>query len=60
LEDLEIHVCVCDDEMELFFKREEVGCHAFEVVFAAAKEHHLIRLFLVWVLALQFQSDVGG
>jgi hypothetical protein len=59
LEDLEIHVRVCDNDVELFFKGEEVGCHAFEVVFAAAEEHHLIRLFLVWLLVLLFYVVLG-
>jgi hypothetical protein len=50
LQDLKIHVGVCDDDVKLFFEGEEVGGHAFEMVFAAAEEHHLIRLFLVDVL----------
>jgi hypothetical protein len=52
LQDLQVHVCVCDDDVKLFFERKEVGGHAFEVVFATAEKHHLIWLFLLWVLVL--------
>lgn len=38
LQDLEIHVSVCDDDVELFFEGEEFGGYAFEVVFGAAEE----------------------
>jgi hypothetical protein len=48
---LEVHVGVCDDDVELFFKGEKIGRHAFEVVLAAAEEHHLVRLFLIELLA---------
>jgi hypothetical protein len=51
LQDLEVHVGVGHDDVELFFEGEEVGGHAFEEMFATAEEHHLIRLFL-----LQFVS----
>jgi hypothetical protein len=27
LQDLQIHVCVCDDEMKLFVKGQEFYCH---------------------------------
>jgi hypothetical protein len=42
--------------MELFFKGKEVGGHAFEVVFTAAEEHHLVGFFLLWVLVLYLAS----
>jgi hypothetical protein len=49
LQDLQVHVCVCDDDVQLFFEGEEVGGHTFKVMFAAAEEHHLIGLFLLGV-----------
>lgn len=32
LEDLQVHVCVCDDKMKLLFKGEEVDGYGFETV----------------------------
>jgi hypothetical protein len=46
--DLEVHVCVCDEEGEGFGGgvREEVAGESFEAVFGAPKEEHLVGLFL--------------
>lgn len=46
LQDLQVHVCVGDDDVELLVERQELGRDAFEPVFASAKQHHLVRLFL--------------
>jgi len=29
LQDLQIHICVCDDEVELLVKRQEIHCNGF-------------------------------
>jgi hypothetical protein len=49
LEDLQVHIGVCDDDVQLFFEGEEISGHTFEVVFAPAEDHHLVRLFLLGV-----------
>ena len=59
LQNLQVHVCVCDDEAERFLVGEEVACEDFEVVFAAAEEHHLIGLFLVFVSRGRCGRDGG-
>lgn len=46
LQDLEIHVCVCDDDVEGLVEGEEIRRHAFEVVFGATEQEHFVRLFL--------------
>lgn len=46
LQDLQVHVCVCDDDVQGLLEGHEFGCHAFEMVFAAAEECHFVRLFL--------------
>lgn len=46
LENLEVHVCVCNDDVQLFVKWKELGCDTFELVLASAKKHHFVRFFL--------------
>lgn len=46
LEDLYVHVCVGNNNVQLLFERQEFAGQNFEVVFASTKKHHLIRLFL--------------
>jgi hypothetical protein len=50
LQDLQVHVCVCDDDVELLVVGEELGCDDLELVFAAAEEHHFVWFFLFTVL----------
>lgn len=47
LQDLQVHVGIGDDHVELLFEGEELGAHYFELVFAPAEEHHLVWLFLI-------------
>lgn len=47
LEDLQVHVGVCHDDMQLLVEGQEVGCDTLEVVFAAAEEHHFVWFFLL-------------
>ena len=46
LQDLQVHVCVRDDDVELLVMGEEFSRDAFELVFAAAEEHHFVWFFL--------------
>lgn len=46
MEDLEVHVCVCDDEGEGLFEGEEGAGEGFEVVFGAPEEQHFVGFFL--------------
>lgn len=50
LQDLQVHVCVCNDDVELFVVRQEFCGDAFELVLAAPEEHHLVWFFLVVLL----------
>lgn len=50
LQDLQVHVCVGDDDVELLVVGEEFGCDDLELVFAAAEEHHFVWFFLYLVL----------
>jgi hypothetical protein len=47
LHDLQVHIGVCSDQMELLVEGKEVSGEGFEMVFAAAEEVHVVWLFLV-------------
>jgi hypothetical protein len=51
LENLQVHVGVCDDDVQLLIEGQKVGCDALEMMFASAKEHHLVWFFLLQLLA---------
>ena len=46
MQDLEGHVCVCDDEGEGLFEGEEGAGQGFETVFGAPEEEHFVGFFL--------------
>ena len=52
MQDLQAHICVCNNDVELFVEGHELGRHALEIMFAAAEEHHLVWLFLFIVSVL--------
>lgn len=46
LKNLQVHVGVCDDDVEFAVEGEEFNGDGFEVVLAAAEESHFVWLFL--------------
>jgi hypothetical protein len=50
LQDLQVHVCVGDDDVELLIVGEELGRDTLELMLAAAEEHHFVWFFLFTVL----------
>ena len=58
LHDLEVHIGVCDYDVQLLFEGKEIGGHAFEVVFATAEEQHFVGFFLLWLLVLSFAYSI--
>ena len=46
LQDLQIHVCVCNDNVELFVEGKKFRCNTLKLVLAAPKEHHFVWFFL--------------
>lgn len=46
LKDVDVAVCVCDHDIELFFVGEEFGGHDFHLRARLAEEDHLVGLFL--------------
>jgi hypothetical protein len=47
LKDLQVHVGVCDDDVQLLIEGQKVGCNALKMMFASAEEHHLVWFFLL-------------
>ena len=46
LQDVQVTVCVCNDDVELFAVRQEVGGDGFDMVWRFAEEAELVRVLL--------------